>query len=67
MWGFAHQSHLDPWGCPRALAGTLSGSCQRIPEEHLDGIALIGAIATSIRAKVAALFERIELRVGDVD
>jgi hypothetical protein len=40
---------------------------QRIREEHLDRIALVGAIAASIRAKVATLFERIELRVGDVD
>jgi hypothetical protein len=46
---------------------TLPGLCQRIPEEHLDSVALVGAVAASIRVEIAALFERIELRVGDVD
>jgi hypothetical protein len=40
---------------------------QRIPEEHLDRIALIGAVATSVGVEVAALFQHIDLRVGDVD
>jgi hypothetical protein len=46
------------------------GDClvtQRIPEEHLDRIALISALATSIGVEVAACFERIELRVGQRD
>ena len=40
---------------------------KRIRQEHLDRIALIGAVAASIRVEIAAHFERIELRVGDVD
>jgi hypothetical protein len=40
---------------------------QRIPEEHLDRIALIGAVAASIGIEVTAHFERIELRVGQRD
>jgi hypothetical protein len=40
---------------------------QRIREEHLDRIALISAVAASIGIEIARLFERIELRVGDVD
>jgi hypothetical protein len=40
---------------------------QRIAEEHLDCIALVGAVATSVGVYVAAHFERIELRVGQRD
>jgi hypothetical protein len=40
---------------------------QRIRQEHLDRIALVGAVAASIGVEVTAHFERIELRVGDVD
>jgi hypothetical protein len=40
---------------------TLSGSCQRILEEHLDRVALFGAVAASLSVQVAALFELIEL------
>jgi hypothetical protein len=46
---------------------TLSGSHQRIHQERLDRIALVGAVAASIGVEIAAHFERIELRVGDVD
>jgi hypothetical protein len=46
---------------------TLPGLCQRIREEHLDSVALIGAVAAPIRVEIAALFERIELRVGQRD
>jgi uracil phosphoribosyltransferase len=40
---------------------------QRIREKHLDRIALVNAVAASTGVEVAAHFERIELRVGDVD
>jgi hypothetical protein len=46
---------------------TLPGLCQRIREEHLDSVALVRAVAASVGVEVAAHFERIELRVGDVD
>jgi hypothetical protein len=39
---------------PRALVGTLSGSCQRIPKEHLDRVALIGAVAETFGVEIAA-------------
>jgi hypothetical protein len=45
----------------------VTGCAIAIREEHLDRVALVRAVATSIRVKVAAQFERIELRVGDVD
>ncbi|MFY9840239.1 MAG: hypothetical protein WAK55_27980 [Xanthobacteraceae bacterium] len=40
---------------------------QRVSEERLDRVAFVGAVATSIGVEVAVHFERIELRVGDVD
>jgi hypothetical protein len=40
---------------------------QRIPEERLDRVALVVAVAASIGVEIAAPFERIELRVADVD
>jgi hypothetical protein len=46
---------------------TLSGSYQRIHQEHLDRIALVSAVATPIGVEVTAHFERIELGVGNVD
>ena len=38
----------------------------RIPEEHLDRIALVVAVAASVGVEIAAHFERIELRAVDV-
>ncbi|MFY9837310.1 MAG: hypothetical protein WAK55_12740 [Xanthobacteraceae bacterium] len=50
---------------PRRRAGRTGPPFkQRIPEEHLDRVALVRAVAG---VEVAAHFERIELRVGDVD
>jgi hypothetical protein len=40
---------------------------QRIREERLYRVALISAVAASIRVEVAAHFKRIELRIGDVE
>jgi hypothetical protein len=40
---------------------------QQIRDECLDCIALVSGVATSIGVEVTAHFERIELRVGDVD
>jgi hypothetical protein len=40
---------------------------QRPSEEHLDRVALIGAVATSIGVEIAAHFQRIELRVSQRD
>jgi hypothetical protein len=38
-----------------------------IPEEHLDCVALVKAVAAAIGVEIAAPFECIELRVGDAD
>jgi hypothetical protein len=40
---------------------------QRIREEHLDRVALVSVVAASVGVEVAVHFERITLRVGDVD
>jgi hypothetical protein len=40
---------------------------QRIRQEHLDRIALVGAVAASIWVEVTAHFERIEMRVSQRD
>ena len=40
---------------------------QRIHEKHLDRFAFVGAVAAPVWIEIAALFERIELRVRDVD
>jgi hypothetical protein len=40
---------------------------QRLREKHLDPIAFISAVAAPIGIEVAAHFERIEMRLGDID
>jgi hypothetical protein len=40
---------------------TLPDLCQRIREEHLDRVALVGALAAQIGIEIATLFKLIEL------
>ena len=42
----------------------LSGSWQRIRQEHLDRVALVEALAAPIRVEITALFKLIELALG---
>jgi hypothetical protein len=46
---------------------TLPGLCQRIREEHLDSVALVGAVAASTGVEVATHFERMRQLDLEVD
>jgi hypothetical protein len=48
-------------GARRGEALGLSGFCQRIREEQLDRLALVGALAAQIGVEIATLFKLIEL------